>query len=83
LDADIKKYKKVSVIGAARSGVAAAKLLKKKGYKVFLSDSTKEEKVNTGFVNEIKSSGIDYEIGAHSEKVYDADLVVVSPGVPR
>jgi UDP-N-acetylmuramoylalanine--D-glutamate ligase len=80
---DISKYKKVSVIGAARSGVAAAKLLKKKGYKVFLSDSTAEDKVNSRFVNEIKTAGVEYEFGKHSDKVYDADLVVVSPGVPQ
>ncbi len=78
---DISKYEKVSVIGAARSGVGAAKLLKKKGYKVFLSDETEEKKINPFFVNKLKNNGIDYELGAHSQRVYEADLMVVSPGV--
>jgi UDP-N-acetylmuramoylalanine--D-glutamate ligase len=80
---DISKYEKVSVIGAARSGVGAAKLLKKKGYKVFLSDETEEKKINPFFVNELKNNGIDYELGAHSARVFEADLMVVSPGVPQ
>jgi UDP-N-acetylmuramoylalanine--D-glutamate ligase len=80
---DLKKYKKISVIGAARSGVAAARLLKNKGYEVFLSDGTDEAKINPKYVDEIKKSGIEYEFGSHSNKVYDTDLVVVSPGVPQ
>ena len=39
----LRKYKKVSIIGAAKSGVAAAKLFKKNGFDVFLSESTHEE----------------------------------------
>ncbi len=80
---DLKKYKKISVIGAARSGVAAARLLKNKGYSVFLSDSTDEKKINPKYIEEIKQSGVAYEFGSHSDKVYDTDLVVVSPGVPQ
>jgi UDP-N-acetylmuramoylalanine--D-glutamate ligase len=80
---DLKKYRKISVIGAARSGVAAARLLKNKGYEVFLSEGTDEAKINPKYVDEIKKSGIQYEFGSHSDKVYDTDLVVVSPGVPQ
>lgn len=80
---DLKKYKKISVIGAARSGVAAARMLKNKGYEVFLSDGTEEAKINPKYVEDIKNSGIGYEFGSHSERVYDTDLVVVSPGVPQ
>jgi UDP-N-acetylmuramoylalanine-D-glutamate ligase len=46
--------KKVSVIGAARSGVAAARLLQTHGAKVFVSDSGSEEKLKgnlAGFKN--------------------------------
>lgn len=80
---DISKYKKISVIGAARSGVGAAKLLKKKEYYVFLSDATEETKINPFFVNEVRESGIEYEFGRHTERVYENDLLVVSPGVPQ
>ncbi|MCI0448711.1 MAG: UDP-N-acetylmuramoyl-L-alanine--D-glutamate ligase [Chlorobi bacterium] len=77
------KYKRVSVIGAARSGVAAAKLFKKKGFEVFLSDSTEEKKIIPFFVKEIQTSGINAEFGKHSKSVYEADLMIVSPGVPQ
>src|SRR4030095_10080925 len=74
---------KVSIIGAARSGIGAAKLLNNKGYRVFLSDETDETKINPFFVNELKENGITHEFGMHSPNVYEADLMVVSPGVPQ
>ena len=45
----LEKEKKVTIVGAARSGVAAAKLLKRKGFDVFLSDSTDEAKIDKTF----------------------------------
>lgn len=75
--------KKVSVIGAARSGLAAAKLLKRKGYDVFLSDLESLDKVNIDTLNEIKANSINFEFGGHSNKIFDADFIVVSPGVPQ
>lgn len=75
--------KKVSVIGAARSGLAAAKLLKRKGYDVFLSDLESLDKVNIDTLNEIKAYSISFEFGGHSNRVFDADFIVVSPGVPQ
>lgn len=77
------KYKSYTVIGAARSGVAAAKLLKSKGYAVFLSDINSKDKIKAEFVEEISESGIDAEFGKHSDKVYKSDVIVVSPGVPQ
>lgn len=77
------KYKSFSVIGAARSGVASAKMLKSRGYKVFLSDSSPEEKINQDFVKEIKANSIEHEFGKHSDKVFENDMLIVSPGVPQ
>ncbi len=77
------KYRNATIIGAARSGVAAAKLLKRKGCNVFLSDSTKEEKIGSAFLDEIRNNEIAHELGSHSSRVYDADVMVVSPGVPQ
>jgi UDP-N-acetylmuramoylalanine--D-glutamate ligase len=77
------KYKSFSVIGAARSGIAAAKLLKKKGYKVFLSDFSIVEKINKDFIKEISENAIEHEFGGHSEKVFENEVMVVSPGVPQ
>jgi UDP-N-acetylmuramoylalanine--D-glutamate ligase len=80
---EIEKFKSFSIIGAARSGVAAAKLLKAKGYKVFLSDSTSEEKIKPEFLDEIKRYDIEAEFGKHSGRVFESDAIVVSPGVPQ
>lgn len=80
---DVSKYDKVSIIGAAKSGIAAAKLLNRHGAKVLLSDSSPEEKINKGNLNEIRSLNIKYETGFHSDKIFDCDLMVVSPGVPQ
>lgn len=83
MNKDLEKYKSVSIIGAARSGIAAAKLLKKNGFNVFLSDSAGEKKINEIFRNEIQESGIEVEFGKHSDRVYTSELLVVSPGVPQ
>ena len=75
------KGKKITVIGAGRSGIGAAKLIKKVGGIPFVSDAGKENDLS-GSINNLKESGINYEIGSHSEKVYDCETMVVSPGVP-
>jgi UDP-N-acetylmuramoylalanine--D-glutamate ligase len=80
---DFDKYKKVSVIGAARSGIAAAKLLQKKDVNVLLSDLNQKEKINPLYMNEIADSSVKAEYGTHSDEVYECDLMVVSPGVPQ
>jgi UDP-N-acetylmuramoylalanine--D-glutamate ligase len=67
------KNKKVSVLGLGRSGRAVCNLLVSKGAQVFGSDS--------GEVT-IPEKDFDYETGKHSEKIYDSDLIVVSPGIP-
>lgn len=79
----LEKEKKVTVVGAARSGVAAAKLLKRKGFDVFLSDSTEEAKIDKTFSAEIKEKGIAHEFGVHSDRAFDSEIMVVSPGVPQ
>ena len=73
--------KKISVIGGARSGIAVAKLLASRGAHVFVSDNGPAEKVLPA-LKELETAGIPYETGTHSSRVIDADLIVLSPGVP-
>lgn len=75
------KNKKISIIGAVRSGTAAAKLAKNLGALPFVSDAGSEEKLRLS-IEYLKSEKIDFEIGVHSNKVFNCDLMVVSPGVP-
>jgi UDP-N-acetylmuramoylalanine--D-glutamate ligase len=70
-----------SIIGAARSGIAAAKLLKARGATVLVSDSSPPKKVQ-GAVETLAAAGIEAEFGANSKRILDADMVVLSPGVP-
>jgi UDP-N-acetylmuramoylalanine--D-glutamate ligase len=73
--------KKISVLGAERSGIAAAILLQRHGADVFVSDAAAADKISESLTALIVK-GIAYEAGGHSERVYDADLIVISPGVP-
>lgn len=74
------KGKKVSVIGAKRSGIAAAGLLAGNGASVFVSElgslSAEEEA-------RLLQLGVSWEQEGHSGRVCDADFCVVSPGIPR
>jgi UDP-N-acetylmuramoylalanine--D-glutamate ligase len=73
--------KKISIIGAVRSGIGAAKLAKQLGAIPFVSDSGSEEKLSAS-IEQFKKFGIGYECNQHSEKVFDCDFIITSPGVP-
>lgn len=72
--------KKVLVVGLARSGMAAIKVLKKLGADIILSESKKKEDIKEiDFLNEnnVEIVGQDMEVFER-----DYDLVVKNPGVP-
>lgn len=73
--------KRVTVIGAARSGLAAAKLLRDNGAVVFVSDSSPAEKLGSA-VETLRTLHIASEFGGHTPSVFEAGMIVVSPGVP-
>ncbi len=73
--------KKVTVLGAARSGLAAARLLKKRGAQVFVSDAAPAEKKSQA-LDFLRKESIPFEFGGHSERIFDADFCVLSPGIP-
>src|SRR4029453_14011087 len=72
---------RVVVVGAARSGVAAAELLVTRGASVVLTD------VKTDFegAERLRQLGVTLELGGHRRQtLLGADLLVLSPGVsPR
>jgi UDP-N-acetylmuramoylalanine--D-glutamate ligase len=72
------KNRKAAVIGAGRSGLAAARLLKQAGAGVFLSEG---KSLSPQAEAELQASKIEYETGGHTGKILDYDLVVISPGV--
>ncbi|NTV07883.1 MAG: UDP-N-acetylmuramoyl-L-alanine--D-glutamate ligase [Chlorobium limicola] len=72
--------KKASIIGAKRSGVAAAELLAKSGAKVFVSELGEP---GASEAERLADCGIPWEQDGHTDRVCDADFCVVSPGIPR
>jgi len=76
------KGKHVTVIGLARSGIAAAKLAQEVGANVFFSDATDSTLVKKGY-SELEKYGINGEINGHTDEIYNADLWVISPGVSK
>lgn len=69
------------ILGGGESGIGAALLAKKKGYKVFLSDGGL---VNEKYKKELIDNNIEFEEGGHTEeKILSADEIVKSPGIPE
>jgi len=73
--------KKISVIGAARSGLASAIVLSELGADVFLSELNSADKFPKAS-SLLTKRNIKHEFGGHSKQVFDCQLIVVSPGVP-
>ncbi len=74
--------KKVLVVGIARSGVAAARLLASRGAMVIAND-IRNESALVSEVEQLREAGVMISLGSHPESLFDnADLIVLSPGVP-
>src|SRR4051812_28269265 len=74
--------RKVLVVGLARSGEAAARFLKTHGALVTVNDSKPEQEL-AELAARMKTLGVDLALGSHPEDLFtNADLIVVSPGVP-
>lgn len=76
------KNSSFTILGAGRSGIAIARLLKETGAEVFLSDASPVEKLNYFDPKLLDDNGIEYELGGHTGKVYESDVVIKSPGIP-
>ena len=74
--------KKILVIGAGISGFAAARIAKKFGAEVALSDSKAESDLKYDF-SELRQLKIDLKFGKQTDDQLDGvDLIIVSPAVP-
>jgi UDP-N-acetylmuramoylalanine--D-glutamate ligase len=68
------KGKRVTVLGLGRSGIAVSKLLISKGAVVFGSDAGHPD---------VSIKGLNFEKGKHTERIFESELIVVSPGIPQ
>lgn len=72
---------KALIIGAARSGLAAAAFLAKKGYEVILTDTNEKNREKSE--NELKGLPVKYIWGEQPDiDLIKPDFLVMSPGVP-
>jgi UDP-N-acetylmuramoylalanine--D-glutamate ligase len=80
MDGDFNvRGRRVVVLGAARSGIAAAELLVRRGAVVTLSESRPQ----FDGMEALRAAAVTLETGGHlPQTLLDADLIVASPGVP-
>jgi len=76
------KGKKILVVGLARTGVAAVPFLFRRGAKVKVSD-VKTAAELAPILAPLQGLPVEWELGRHTAPFFtDADLIVMSPGVP-
>ena len=74
--------KKVLILGLARSGIAAAKFLKKRNCEVIVNDKKETEDEKT--LKELNDLGIKVILGSHPDNLItkELDYLIKNPGVP-
>ena len=75
---------KILILGFARSGYDAAKLLAQRGNIVYLNDAKPEDKMDQGQVTELSLLGVNLILGSHPDDLLDSsfDYLIKNPGVP-
>ncbi len=72
--------KRIVILGAGESGVGSAILSKSKNFDVFVSDNGS---ISKKYKDALINNNIDWEEKKHSENlIFNADLVIKSPGIP-
>ncbi|MFH0948713.1 MAG: UDP-N-acetylmuramoyl-L-alanine--D-glutamate ligase [Elusimicrobiota bacterium] len=75
-----KNWKKVAILGAAKTGISCANYFSKKGANVLLSEvKQKNDHAFCGIKN--LSDKVELEFGCHSDEILSCDLIIPSPGV--
>ncbi len=73
--------RRILVVGGALSGVSAAKFLKARDARVVVNDNKAEAEWPEAAI--LRDAGIEIVAGSHPTELFEeADLIVVSPGVP-
>lgn len=76
--------RKVLILGFARSGYEAAKVLINRGNEVILNDNKKEELLDQDKIKELRELGVQFVFGTHPDDLLDSsfDYLIKNPGVP-
>ena len=75
---------KIFILGFARSGYDAAKVLIKRGNQVLINDGKKMQDSDNEKVEELKELGVEFHFGDHPDDLLDSsyDYLIKNPGVP-
>ena len=74
--------REIAVVGLARSGRAAARLLARAGERVYASDSSSSPELDETAA-ELREDQVSVDLGRHDlDRIGETSLVVASPGVP-
>jgi UDP-N-acetylmuramoylalanine--D-glutamate ligase len=77
------RARKVLVVGLGKSGVAACRLLAREGARITATDARGEPELRDA-LRALDGLGIAFQLGGHDREDFrGAELVVLSPGVPR
>ena len=71
--------KYIGIIGLGKSGYWSAKLARSLDYNVFISDINIEP--NHPYVKDLEQLNVEVEVGKHSDKILDCDVIIKSPGI--
>ena len=76
--------KKILILGFARSGYEAAKLLIGRNNEVILNDAKEESQQDSLKVEELRRLGVSFVFGSHPDDLLDSsfDYLIKNPGVP-
>jgi UDP-N-acetylmuramoylalanine--D-glutamate ligase len=72
---------RVLVVGLGASGAAAARVLHRLDAKVRVTEASSGADVDRR-ARELRDAGVEVEVGGHDLDAIDADLAIVSPGIP-
>ncbi len=76
------KNKKIAVLGfSPRTGLELVKYLNKYDVELIVSDSKSEAELSD-LIKQIDSKNIQFDLGGNTEVILEADLIILSPGVP-
>ena len=78
------KNNKILILGFARSGYEAAKVLIKRGNTVVLNDAKQEKVLDKSKIKELRDMGVQFVFGSHPDDLLDNsfDYLIKNPGVP-
>lgn len=75
---------KIFILGFARSGYDAAKVLIERGNQVLVNDGKPQQKEEQEKIEELKNLGVSFVFGSHPDELFDStyDYLIKNPGVP-